>query len=252
MPFAVVIPARYGSTRLQGKPLLDIGGKPMVQHVYERAAESGAETVVVATDDPRIADACESFGGRVLMTSPKHPSGTDRIAEVANLLELPDEAIIVNVQGDEPLIPAAVIDQVADNLAAHPQAGIATLCEPIEDGADLSNPNIVKVVCDTTGLALYFSRAPIPWDRDRFAGKSPAAGETVVARRHLGIYAYRANFLRSFVQWPPGVLEQMESLEQLRAMENGTRIHVAEAAAFVPPGVDTQADLEAVRALIDG
>ncbi len=252
MAYTVVIPARYASTRLPGKALVDIAGKPMVQHVYERACESQAERVVVATDDERIVQAVEAFGGEPVMTSPEHPSGTDRIEEVVRLLGLDADARVVNVQGDEPLIPAAVIDQVADNLAAHPQAGIATLCEPIDSMDDFINPNVVKLVADDNGLALYFSRAPIPWDRDGFSAGSSSGAVPANARRHLGIYAYRVSLLREFVGWPPAALEQYESLEQLRALANGARIHVADALAAVPPGVDTAADLEAVRALVDG
>ncbi len=252
MAFTVVIPARYASTRLPGKALVDIAGKPMVQHVYERASESRAERVVVATDDERIASAVEGFGGTPVMTSPDHPSGTDRIEEVVRLLGLDDDARVVNVQGDEPLIPATVIDQVAENLAAHPDAGIATLCEPIDSIGDFINPNIVKLVADDNGLALYFSRAPIPWDRDGFSAGSGSGEVPANARRHLGIYAYRVSLLKQFVDWPPAQLEQYESLEQLRALANGARIHVADAAAAVPPGVDTAADLEAVRSLIEG
>jgi len=250
MSFTVVIPARYGSTRLPGKALLPIAGLPMVQHVYQRASESDAARVVVATDDSRIADAVAGFGGEAVMTAADHPSGTDRIEEVTRLLQLDDDAHVVNVQGDEPLIPAAVINQVADNLAAHPDAGIATLCETIDTAADLDNPNVVKVVRDEQGMALYFSRAPIPWDRDgRAAGAVSAAGQ-VAARRHLGIYAYRVSLLRQFVTWPPAALETLESLEQLRALAQGVGIHVADAIAAVPPGVDTEADLEAVRAVL--
>jgi 3-deoxy-manno-octulosonate cytidylyltransferase (CMP-KDO synthetase) len=250
MEFCVVIPARYGSSRLPGKPLLDIAGKPMVQRVYERACESAAARVVVATDDQRIVDAATDFGAEVLMTSPDHVSGTDRIEEVARLLDLAAQDIVVNVQGDEPLIPAVVIDQVAANLAANPTAGIATLCEPVHSAQDLFNPNIVKLVTDAQGMALYFSRAPIPWNRDGFASGRPAGDAPVEARRHLGIYAYRVSLLHDFVQWPVAALEQLESLEQLRAMANGTRIHVAEALEAVPPGVDTEADLELVRSIV--
>ena len=250
MNFCIVIPARFASSRLPGKPLLDIAGKPMIQRVYERACASSATRVVIATDDPRIVDAASGFGAEVLMTSPDHASGTDRIEEVARLLDLAAEDIVVNVQGDEPLIPAAVIDQVAANLAANPEAGIATLCEPVTSAEDMFNPNIVKLVTDARGFALYFSRAPIPWDRDEFAGGQPAKDVSIEARRHLGIYAYRVGFLHDFVQWPVAALEQRESLEQLRAMANGTRIHVAEAVETVPPGVDTAADLELVRRLV--
>ncbi len=252
MGFTVVIPARYGASRLPGKPLLDIAGKPMVQHVYERACASGAEQVIIATDDERIFTAAGDFGAPVLMTSADHVSGTDRIEEVSRQLGFAATAIVVNVQGDEPLIPAAVIDQVADNLAAHEQAGIATLGEPITTAADLFNPNIVKVVADEQGYALYFTRAPIPWHRDAFAAGQPAAAEPVQARRHLGIYAYRVSLLRDFVGWSPVSIELAESLEQLRAMYHGTRIHIADARAEVPPGVDTEADLAVVRRIIGG
>ena len=252
MGFTVVIPARFASSRLPGKPLLEIAGLPMIQHVHRRASESSAERVVVATDDPRIAEAVKGFGGEAVMTDAAHPSGTDRIEEVARILGLADDALVVNVQGDEPLIPAAVIDQVADNLAAHPDAGIATLCEPVASNPDFFNPNIVKVVAGDDGMALYFSRAPIPWDRDGFAGGTAAAEVPPSARRHLGIYAYRVSLLKQFVGWPPAEIERRESLEQLRALANGARIHVADAVAPVPPGVDTAADLEATRALIEG
>lgn len=250
MGFIVVIPARYASTRLPGKALVDIAGKPMVEHVYRRASESAAERVVIATDDERIVAAVEAFGGEAIMTRADHPSGTDRIEEVTRVLDLADDTLVVNVQGDEPLIPADVIDQVAANLAAHPQAGIATLREPVTTAADFFNPNVVKVVSDDTGLALYFSRAPIPWDRDGFAGGTEQAAVPPSARRHLGIYAYRVSLLREFVGWSPAEIEQRESLEQLRALANGARIHVADSCAPVPPGVDTPEDLEAIRALI--
>jgi 3-deoxy-manno-octulosonate cytidylyltransferase (CMP-KDO synthetase) len=252
MSFTVVIPARYGSSRLPGKPLLDIAGKPMVQHVYERASESGAQRVIVATDDERIFTAASQFGAQVVMTSPEHLSGTDRIEEVCRHLQLGPSEIVVNVQGDEPLIPAAVIDQVAVNLAMHEAAGIATLCEPVATAADLFNPNIVKVVADQQGYALYFSRAPIPWDRDAYTGGPVEDNEVEQARRHLGIYAYRVSLLREFVSWPPAPLELIESLEQLRALYQGTRIHVDDALAQVPPGVDTEEDLDQVRRIIAG
>jgi 3-deoxy-manno-octulosonate cytidylyltransferase (CMP-KDO synthetase) len=252
MGFTVVIPARHASTRLPGKPLLDIAGKPMIRHVYERACASSAQRVVIATDDERIAQAAAAFGAEAIMTASSHVSGTDRIEEVCRELGLAADAIVVNVQGDEPMIPAAVIDQVAANLAARPEAAIATLSEPIGSPADLFNPNIVKLVRDERGFALYFSRAPIPWERDRFTGGAVPEQIPEECRRHLGIYAYRVSFLKDFVSWPPARLEQLESLEQLRALAQGARIHVADAVATVPPGVDTQADLEHVRALISG
>ena len=191
MTFSVVIPARYGSSRLPGKPLADIGGKPMLQWVYERASASAAEQVVIATDDARIESAAKLFGARVCMTANTHPSGTDRIEEVARILGLADDTIVVNVQGDEPLLPAAVIDQVAANLSNTPEAAMSTLCEPLENVDEMFNPNVVKVVTDSKQLALYFSRAPIPWARERFKSGQPTAGTAVTAQRHVGIYAYR-------------------------------------------------------------
>ncbi|MCL7461636.1 3-deoxy-manno-octulosonate cytidylyltransferase [Pseudomonas sp. NW5] len=247
MDFVVVIPARYASTRLPGKPLQDIAGKPMIQHVWEQARQSSARRVVVATDDARIVAACQAFGAEVLLTRAEHNSGTDRLAEVATQLGLPPEAIVVNVQGDEPLIPPAIIDQVAANLAANPQAGIATLAEPIEDAAQLFNPNVVKVVSDTSGLALTFSRAPLPWARDAFATGRDRLPAGVPFRRHIGIYAYRAGFLHDFVAWGPCWLEDTECLEQLRALWHGVRIHVADALETPPAGVDTPEDLQRVR-----
>ncbi|WP_277052765.1 3-deoxy-manno-octulosonate cytidylyltransferase [Zestomonas thermotolerans] len=248
--FTVVIPARYASTRLPGKPLQDIAGKPMVRHVWEQARKSRAERVVIATDDARIVEACQAFGAEVLLTREDHNSGTDRLAEVASRLELPGDAIVVNVQGDEPLIPPAIIDQVAANLAAHPEAGIATLAEPIEEVAALFNPNVVKVVTDRNGLALTFSRAPLPWARDAFAASRDQLPAGIPYRRHIGIYAYRAQFLHDFVAWGACWLESCESLEQLRALWHGVRIHVADALEAPPTGVDTAEDLERVRRLL--
>ncbi len=248
--FTVVIPARYASTRLPGKPLQDIAGKPMVQHVWEQAKKSSASRVVVATDDSRIVEACQAFGAEVLLTREDHNSGTDRLAEVATQLGLPADAIVVNVQGDEPLIPPVIIDQVAANLAANPQAGIATLAEPIEDVTALFNPNVVKVVADKNGLALTFSRAPLAWARDAFAKSRDVLPAGVPYRRHIGIYAYRAGFLHDFVAWGSCWLEDTECLEQLRALYNGVRIHVADALEAPAAGVDTAEDLERVRHLL--
>jgi 3-deoxy-manno-octulosonate cytidylyltransferase (CMP-KDO synthetase) len=252
MSYSVIIPARYGSSRLPGKPLLEIAGKPMVQHVWEKACSSGADSVVIATDDERILAAAESFGADACMTSANHPSGTDRLQEVAAHMAYPDDHIVVNVQGDEPLIPPAAIDQVASNLAGASVAGIATLCEPMTSREELRNPNIVKVVTSATGLALYFSRAPIPWPRESYAdaGFELPAGNTW--QRHIGIYAYRTGFLHQYVGWPPAPLETTEQLEQLRALYNDVAIHVAPACEAVPAGVDTQEDLDAVRQLMSG
>ncbi len=252
MSFSVIIPARFGSSRFPGKPLADIAGKPMIQHVYERACLSAATRVLVATDDARIADVATAFGAEVCMTSPDHPSGTDRLQEVVARLGLAPDEIVVNVQGDEPLIPPAIINQVAANLAVHPQAGIATLSEPIDDITSLLNPNVVKVVTDRFGMALYFSRAAIAWPRDAFA---LAGGRDVMPagfdwQRHIGIYGYRVQLLNDFVQWPPAAIETTECLEQLRALWNGARIHVEQALELPPPGVDTPEDLERLRVLL--
>jgi 3-deoxy-manno-octulosonate cytidylyltransferase (CMP-KDO synthetase) len=249
--FTVVIPARFASTRLPGKPLQMIAGKPMVQHVWEQARKSAAQRVVIATDDARIVEACQAFGGEVVMTRVDHNSGTDRLAEVASQLGLAPDAIVVNVQGDEPLIPPSVIDQVAANLAAHAEAGMATLAEPIEDLETLLNTNVVKVVSDLNGLALTFSRATLPWARDQFAKSQTQMPEGVPYRRHIGIYAYRAGFLHDFVSWGPCWLEDTECLEQLRALWHGVRIHVADALIAPPAGVDTLEDLERVRRLLE-
>ncbi|BAP40708.1 3-deoxy-manno-octulosonate cytidylyltransferase [Pseudomonas sp. 21LCFQ02] len=249
--FTVVIPARFGSSRFPGKPLKVIAGKPMVQHVWEQARKSSASRVVVATDDARIVAACQGFGAEVLLTRDDHNSGTDRLAEVATQLGLAADAIVVNVQGDEPMIPPAIIDQVAANLAAHPEAGISTLAEPIDDVAALFNPNVVKVVTDINGLALTFSRAPLPWARDALAVSRDVLPAGVPYRRHIGIYAYRAGFLHDFVAWGPCWLENTESLEQLRALWHGVRIHVADALEAPPAGVDTPEDLERVKRLLE-
>ncbi|MFG3451389.1 MULTISPECIES: 3-deoxy-manno-octulosonate cytidylyltransferase [Pseudomonadaceae] len=248
--YTVVIPARYASTRLPGKPLQDIAGKPMIRHVWEQACKSGAQRVVVATDNRKILEACEGFGAEALLTRVEHNSGTDRLAEVADRLGLAADAIVVNVQGDEPLIPPSVIDQVALNLASHPEAAIATLAEPIGDSQALFNPNVVKVVSDINGLALTFSRAPLPWARDEFAHDRESLPSAVPYRRHIGIYAYRAGFLADFVAWGPCWLENTECLEQLRALWHGIRIHVADAVEAPPAGVDTAEDLDRVRKLL--
>jgi 3-deoxy-manno-octulosonate cytidylyltransferase (CMP-KDO synthetase) len=221
----------------------------MLAHVWARARASSTERTVIATDDPRVGEVAQDFGAEVVMTRSDHPSGTDRLAEVVERLALPDDTIIVNVQGDEPLIPPVVIDQVARNLAEHPQASIATLCEVIGDAALLRDPNAVKVVFRRDGLALYFSRACVPWPRDH-QWRGDALPEGHQWYRHIGLYAYRAAFLRRYACWSPAPLERCEMLEQLRALYEGEAIHVAEACEVVPGGVDTPEDLEAVRALI--
>jgi len=249
--FYVVIPARYASTRLPGKPLLDIGGRPMLQHVFERAQHSGAARVLIATDDPRIEQIAQAFGAEVWMTDAQHPSGTDRVAEVVRRCQLPEDALIVNVQGDEPCIPPPLIAQVAQALSHQPQAAIATLCEPIQDTTSLFDPNVVKVVRDQAGFALYFSRAPIPWVRDTFQSQPKLQGSAGQAGhfRHIGLYAYRAAFLQQLTQMPIAPLESDEALEQLRVLYQGHKIYVAQ--ACVPPGigVDTAEDLIRVRNL---
>jgi len=248
-PFYVVIPARYASSRFPGKPLQDIAGQPMIQRVWQQAQKCGAQQLVIATDDQRIFAACQAFGAEVVMTRDDHESGTDRLAEVAAIMGWPADAIVVNVQGDEPLIPPAVIDQVAINLAAHPEAAMATLAEPIDDMASLMNNNVVKVLSDKNGLALTFSRAPLPWARDAFVASPDELPAGVAFRRHIGIYAYRVGFLQRFVEWGPCWLEQTECLEQLRALWHGEQIHVADALETPPHGVDTPEDLERIRAL---
>ncbi len=250
MSFYVVIPARYASSRLPAKPLKDIAGKPMIQHVYQRAQLSEAAQVIIATDDARIEAAVKAFGGRVCMTSAEHQSGTDRLQEVAEKLGLAPDDIVVNVQGDEPLIPPQVINQVAENLAAAKQASVSTLSEPIQSADDFLDPNVVKVVSDEQGFALYFSRAPIPWPRDQFARDKGQLPNNFPAQRHIGIYGYRVALLNRFVTWDMAPLESIECLEQLRVMWKGESIHVAEAVVPVPGGVDTEADLERVRQLI--
>jgi len=250
LSFKVVIPARYGATRLPGKPLRMLADKPLVQHVHERALDSGAEEVVVATDDPRIAAAVEGFGGEAALTAADHPSGTDRVAEVARSRGWPEQTIVVNLQGDEPLMPPALVRQVAGDLAAHSDAGVATLCALLETTAELFDPHVVKVVMDAAGYALYFSRAPIPWDRDAFAVTTEALPRGLQHFRHIGLYAYRCGFLSRYAELEPCALEHTESLEQLRALWHGVRIHVGEAGELPGQGIDTEQDLERVAALL--
>jgi len=244
--FTVVIPARHGAERLPGKPLADIGGRPLIQWVYQAAAAAGPEAVWVATDDPRIQAVVEGFGGRAMLTGAQHASGTDRVAEAAVRLGLAPEAVVVNLQGDEPLMPPALIRRVAETLEAAAWAGAATAAAPLAGDDELNDPDVVKVVCDQRGAALYFSRAPIPWDRDGGGGAGGAA------RRHIGLYAYRVALLGRFSAWPVSPLEALERLEQLRLLHHGVEIAVCEAAEAPPPGVDSPADLERVRRLLDG
>lgn len=247
MSFVAIIPARFASSRLPGKPLADINGKPMVVHVMERAQESGADRVIVATDHEGVVDAVRQAGGEVCMTRADHHSGTERLAEVIDRCRFPDEQIVVNVQGDEPLIPPVIVRQVADNLAQC-QAGMATLAVPIITAEEAFNPNAVKVVMDAQGYALYFSRAAIPWERERFTHAKDAIGDAFL--RHIGIYAYRAGFIRRYVGWQPSRLEQIEMLEQLRVLWYGEKIHVAVAREVPGIGVDTPEELQRVRELM--
>ncbi len=249
--FVALIPARYASTRLPGKPLADINGKPMVVRVAERAAASGASRVVVATDDTRIVDAVRAAGCEALLTRGDHPTGTDRLAEASRALGLAHDDIVVNVQGDEPLLEPALIRRMAEVLAQHPDASIATAAHPIEDVAEAFNPNVVKVVCDARGYALYFSRATIPWARDAFAAGAPArlpAGLPIL--RHYGLYAYRVAFLARYPELAPAPIERYEALEQLRALWHGYRIVVELTTGTPAPGVDTPDDLARVRTLL--
>ncbi|MEO8344365.1 MAG: 3-deoxy-manno-octulosonate cytidylyltransferase [Betaproteobacteria bacterium] len=247
MAFTVLIPARYASTRLPGKPLADIAGKPMVVRVAERALESGATRVVVATDDARVRDAVVAHGHIACMTRDDHLTGTDRLAEAAQQLGLADEDIVVNVQGDEPLLDAALIRGVATLLATQPAAAIATACHPIDDVAEAFNPNVVKVVLDADGFALYFSRATVPWARDAFAESQARLPPGLPLYRHYGLYAYRMSFLRAFPALAPAPIERFEALEQLRALWHGYRIAVEVTHGTPAPGIDTPADLDRVR-----
>ena len=248
--FVVLIPARYASTRLPGKPLADIGGKPMVVRVAENARASGAARVVIATDDERIRDAALEHGVEACITRADHATGTDRLAEAAMLLGLADDAIVVNVQGDEPLLSPRLIARMADLLASHPEASIATACHAIDNPEEAFNPNVVKVVLDASGHAMYFSRATIPWARDAFAAGTPfALPEGLPLYRHYGLYAYRVAFLRRYPALAPAPIERFEALEQLRALWHGERIVVEVTSATPAPGVDTAEDLARVRVL---
>ena len=246
--FHIIIPARFGSSRLPGKPLMDIGGKPMIQHVVERSRESGARSVVVATDDKRISDAVMGFGGEAVMTSSEHQSGSDRIAEAATLQGLDQEAIVVNVQGDEPDMPAALIRQVARALHEDAEASMSTASAELDDESQVLDPSVVKVVVDRNQYAMYFSRATIPWVRDNdSSGISTDASRFV--RRHLGIYAYRVGYICDFARRSPCQLEDLEKLEQLRALWAGDRIKCVHAIESPGPGIDTLEDLQRIRKL---
>ena len=249
MPFTVLIPARYASTRLPGKPLADIAGKPMVVRVAQRALASGATRVVVATDDERVRDAVAAHGLVACMTRADHPTGTDRLAEAAIALGLADDEIVVNVQGDEPLLDPALMRSIAVLLQRQPDAAIATACHPIDDPAEAFNPNVVKVVLDAAGYALYFSRATIPWARDAFAASTDTLPSGLPLYRHYGLYAYRMSFLRAFPALAAAPIERFEALEQLRALWHGFRIVVEITGGTPAPGIDTPEDLARVREL---
>ncbi|OCG70554.1 3-deoxy-manno-octulosonate cytidylyltransferase [Gilliamella sp. Occ3-1] len=251
MNFSVIIPARYASSRLPGKPLADIHGKPMIVRVMEQAKKSSANRVIIATDHQQVYEVVKEYGGEVILTSDKHNSGTERLAEVINAYQFADDEIIVNVQGDEPLIPPVIIHQVAENLVQY-KTGMATLAVPIDSIEEAFNTGAVKVVTDKDGYALYFSRATIPWERDRFAKSAEQLKPSSIGDfylRHIGIYAYRAGFIRQYIKWAPSTLEQIEMLEQLRVLWYGEKIHVAVAKQTPAIGVDTLEDLEKVRAL---
>lgn len=248
LSFRVVIPARYASTRFPGKPLVEIAGKTMLQHVYECARSSGAQQVIIATDDERIQQVALNFGAEVCMTSAEHSSGTDRLAEVSLKYDWASDDIVVNLQGDEPLTPPEILKQVALNLADHPRAGMATLSTTIQSAREVFDPNVVKVVTDAEGYALYFSRAPIPWHRD--AGEAIDDEQAQQYQRHLGIYAYRVSFLHAYTNMQACKLEQLEKLEQLRALYSGFPIHVESALALPGPGIDTPDDLQVVSELM--
>ncbi len=250
LAFKVVIPARYGSTRLPGKPLLNIAGKPMIAHVCERAREAGAETIIVATDDDRIACAVNALGFTAMMTRPDHESGTERIAEIATLCGWDTNDIIVNLQGDEPLIPSNYIREVAVALAGQNQAGIATLAAEIIEEEEIFNPNAVKVVLNKAGYALYFSRASIPWERARFTASGGKPSGKIAHLRHIGMYAYTVDFLRHYCRWDASLLESIEALEQLRILWQGEAILVKVVDKTPPAGVDTQEDLLRVEQIL--
>ncbi len=249
--FRIIIPARYASTRLPGKPLRLLAGRPLIEHVHRLALASGAERVVIATDDERVRSVAAGFGAEVCMTAPGHVSGTDRLAEVVARLDWSDQAVVVNLQGDEPLLPATLVREVAAELLAYPDAGMATLCSPIDEVGDLFDPNVVKVVRNHAGEALYFSRAPIPWQREGFAaGPPPSLPPERYWWRHIGVYAYRADVLRAYPTLPPTPLEALEMLEQLRVLAAGIRIRVLACADLPAAGVDTEADLRRVERLM--
>lgn len=249
MKFTVIIPARYASSRLPGKPLLDINGYPMIQYVWQKAQQAGANCVIIATDHPQIQTVAKAFGAEVCMTSDQHQSGTERLAEVVAKMAIADQEIIVNVQGDEPLIPPIIVQQVATNLDKN-GVNMATLAVKLTTREELFNPNVVKTVINDKGMALYFSRAAVPFARDHFSECDDTFVASQCYLRHIGIYAYRAGFIKQYVAWQPTVLEQLESLEQLRALWYGEQIHVELAKQAPALGVDTAQDLARVRQML--
>lgn len=250
MSFTIVIPARFQSSRLPGKPLMDIHGKSMIQHTWERAQQSGAERIIIATENNDVLQECQRFGAEVVLTRDDHQSGTERIAEVIDLAGMNGDEIVVNVQGDEPMLPAELIHQVAEGLEQHPEIPMATLCEKIDDVQTVFDPNAVKVSRDVANRAITFSRAPLPWSRDSFAGDTKILPEHWNYYRHIGLYAYRAGFVKQYVAWPECELEHVEKLEQLRVLWHGEKILVLDALCDAGVGVDTAADLQRVRTLL--
>lgn len=248
--YKIVIPARYASSRLPGKPLVMLAGKPMIQHVYERALATGIADIVIATDDERIERVAKDFGAQVVMTSPAHENGTERIAEVARLKSWPADTVIVNLQGDEPLIPQSLIELTARGLLEHPEAGMSSLCTPIHTDADAFNPNVVKVVLNKDNFALYFSRASIPWDRDAYKNGLTNKTQKMPVYRHIGMYGYRVAFLQQYNAMQSCALEATESLEQLRALWYGVKIHMSVIDQAPGHGVDTLEDAKRVAALL--
>ena len=248
--YKIVIPARYASSRLPGKPLIDLAGKPMIQHVYERALAAGVSEVVIATDDERIKLAAEAFGAEVVMTSLDHENGTERIAEVALIKGWADDVVIVNLQGDEPLIPRELIELTAKGLLDNPEAGMSSVCSPIHDVEEAFDPNAVKVVLDQRQFAMTFSRAPIPWDRDLYKQSRDTLTSRMPVLRHIGMYGYRVSFLKAYQTMEPCALELTESLEQLRALWYGTKIHMSVIEQAPGHGIDTPADVERVTKLL--
>ncbi|MFL0806626.1 MAG: 3-deoxy-manno-octulosonate cytidylyltransferase [Oceanobacter sp.] len=245
--YKIVIPARYGSSRLPGKPLIELAGKPMIQHVYERACETGADEIVIATDDPRIEAVAKAFGAGVMMTDPAHDNGTERIAEVAARRQWSDDTIIVNLQGDEPLIPRSLVETTANSLIQNPVAGMSSVCTALESDTDVFDPNVVKVVLDRQGFAMYFSRASIPWDRDAYRDQPGVKTTQMPVYRHIGMYGYRVSFLKEYTRMEPCALESTECLEQLRALWYGVKIHMAVIDQAPGHGVDTPEDVARVE-----